>query len=98
MSHNPHSWNGFANLLIVDAQIGTGYSFVRGDKKDAAWKMDLHVKYFVRFMKQFLAQHQDFRSRDTYIMGQDFFGGKMIPLFVKALYDIDKPENQDTDF
>ena len=57
MSHNPHSWNGFANLLIVDAQIGTGYSFVRGDSKTGAWKMDLHVKYFVRFMKQFLAQH-----------------------------------------
>ena len=33
-----------------------------------------------------------------YIVGQDFFGGKMIPLFVKALYDIDKPEAQDVNF
>ena len=31
---NSHSWNGFSNLLIVDAQIGTGYSFIRGDKQN----------------------------------------------------------------
>ena len=33
-----------------------------------------------------------------YIVGQDFFGGKMIPLFVKALYDIDQPDRRDQDF
>lgn len=60
--------------------------------------MEAHVKYFIRFMKQFYAQHQDFRGREVYIVGQDFFGGKMIPLFVKALYDIDQPDRRDQDF
>lgn len=31
MRHNPHSWNSFANVLMLDAQIGTGYSFLRGE-------------------------------------------------------------------
>lgn len=95
---NAHSWNGFSNLMILDAQIGTGYSFIRGENKKDAWSMDKAVKYFIRFMKQFYAHHEDFRGRDVYIVGQDFFGGKMIPLFVKAIYDIDKWENRDTDF
>ena len=45
-----------------------------------------------------MAAHQDFRGKEIYIVGQDFFGGKMIPLFVKALYDIDKDENSDYAF
>lgn len=60
--------------------------------------MDNAVKYFIRFMKQFYAHHEDFRGREVYIVGQDFFGGKMIPLFTKALFDIDKWENRDADF
>jgi hypothetical protein len=49
-------------------------------------------------MKQFYARHSDMRGKDTYIIGQDFFGGKMIPLYVQAIYDIDNYDNQDNDF
>lgn len=98
LTHNPHSWNAFSNLLILDVQIGTGYSFVRGEKKQDAWSMDKSVKYFIRFMKQFYAHHEDFRGRELYIVGQDFFGGKMIPLYVQAIYDIDTPEYADSEF
>lgn len=94
ITHNPHSWNSFANLLILDVQIGTGYSFLRGEKLGETSTMDKSVKYFTRFMKQFYAHHQDFRNRPVYIVGQDFFGGKMIPLYVKALYDIDKNKDE----
>ena len=60
--------------------------------------MDNAVKYFVRFMKQFYAHHSDFRGRDVYIVGQDFYGGKMIPNFMEAIYNIDLPENADEEF
>lgn len=55
--------------MILDVQIGTGYSFVRGDNKKDAWTMDKNVKYFTRFMKQFYAHHSDFQRREVYIVG-----------------------------
>jgi carboxypeptidase C (cathepsin A) len=48
---NVHAWNNFTNLMILDAQIGTGYSFIRGAKPKTIWTMDNAVLYFVRFMK-----------------------------------------------
>lgn len=81
--------------MILDAQIGTGYSFVRSEDKKDQWEMEKAIKYFIRFMKQFYMHHEDFKGRSTYIVGQDFFGGKMIPLFVKALHEIDSPAGYD---
>ncbi|KAG8713828.1 hypothetical protein FRC08_012751 [Ceratobasidium sp. 394] len=45
VSHNPYSWNEYANMLYIDQPVGAGYSYgsqVVGTSKDAAvalWKM-----------------------------------------------------------
>ena len=98
LTSNPLSWNNQSNLLIIDAQIGTGYSFVRGNnkRKKIEYTEAIAVKYWVRFMKQFFTHFDEFRGREIYIVGQDFFGAKLIPQYVKAMKNIDT--FQDTDF
>jgi carboxypeptidase C (cathepsin A) len=81
LTPNPLSWNNQSNLLIVDAQIGTGYSYVRGatNKKKIDYTEATAVKYWIRFMKQFFTHFDEFRGREIYIVGQDYFGAKLIP-------------------
>jgi carboxypeptidase C (cathepsin A) len=95
--NNPNSWNNFSNVLYVDAPIGTGYSFTRDEPGNSTrvYSIDYAVQDFIHFIKGFLNFHKEFRGRETYIVGQDFSGGKYLPAYVQAIQDLKKGKFED---
>jgi carboxypeptidase C (cathepsin A) len=58
--NNPNSWNNFTNMLYVDIQLGTGYSFARTSYEEfepRVFSIDYVVSDFIHFMKGFLDFH-----------------------------------------
>ena len=96
--NNPNSWNNFTNVLYLDQPIGAGYSFYKDVNTPRIYSLDQAVDDFIHFMKMFYDMHDQFRGRDTYIIGQDFVAGKYIPAFVQAMKDVKKNEFEDEDF
>lgn len=99
---NPHAWNNFTNVLYIDQPVGTGFSFPRepkdGENNTRLFSIDYAVNDFVHFMKGFFDFYPQFRSRDMYLVGQDFSGGKYMPDFVQALQNLTKGEFEDEEF
>ena len=77
------SWNEFSNLLYLDTPVGTGYSFPRNNYEHFN-TLDIVVRDFVHFLKQFYSFHAEFQGRDMYIVGQDW-AGMYVPAFAKAI-------------
>jgi carboxypeptidase C (cathepsin A) len=86
---NAHSWNNFTNIMYLDAPVGTGYSFKRGqDKRKRDYNIDQIVHDFVNFMKMFYDKHESFRGRELYLVAQDFTAGSYLPAFAAAIQDV----------
>lgn len=100
LSNNPNSWNNFTNVLYLDSPIGTGYSFYKDASSNNTrfYSLAQGVTDFVHFMKMFYDFHDQFRGRETYIMGQDFMAGRYIPAFVQALKDVKEELFEDKEF
>ena len=98
--NNPNSWNNFTNVLYLDSPVSTGFSFYKDVSSDNQrfFSLDQGVTDFVHFMKMFYDFHDQFRGRETYIIGQDFIAGKYIPAFVQALKDVKEDNFQDSEF
>lgn len=98
--NNPNSWNNFTNVLYLDSPVSTGFSFYKDVSSDNQrfFSLDQGVTDFVHFMKMFYDFHDQFRGRETYIIGQDFIAGKYIPAFVQALKDVKEDTFQDSEF
>lgn len=89
LEFNKHSWNNFTNVMYLDAQVGTGYTFRRGDPRDKTdYNIDQIVQDFVNFMKMFYDKHEIFRGRETYLVAQDFAAGNYLPAFAAAIQDV----------
>mmetsp|Transcript_13233 Transcript_13233/g.20655 ORF Transcript_13233/g.20655 Transcript_13233/m.20655 type:complete len:315 (-) Transcript_13233:686-1630(-) len=93
---NKVSWNNFSNVLYLDSPVGTGFSFHR-NSYDHFDTLDIVVRDFVHFLKQFLNFHSGYQEREIYIAGQDM-AGKYIPAFVKAIKEVKKGTYQDEAF
>lgn len=96
--NNEVSWNNFSNVLYLDSPVGTGYSFYRNDDDARSFNVDQVALDFGHFIKQFYNFHDEYRFRETYIIGQDFGAGKHLPVFAEVISQIRGGTFEDEDF
>ncbi|TVU31472.1 hypothetical protein EJB05_23158 [Eragrostis curvula] len=84
------SWTKVANVIFLDAPVGTGFSYSR---EDAGLNVSLtgSGRQHHTFLRKWLAEHPEFASNPLYI-GGDSYSGYTVP--VTAL-DIATNSNQD---
>ncbi|KDP44530.1 hypothetical protein JCGZ_16363 [Jatropha curcas] len=80
---NPHSWTKVANIIYLDAPVGTGFSYATtwrgyniGDLSSAAQTYD--------FLRKWLMAHPKFLSNPMYV-GSDSYGGLVVPIIVQEI-------------
>ncbi|QHO11392.1 hypothetical protein HN51_069179 [Arachis hypogaea] len=85
---NDYSWTKVANIIFLDAPVGTGFSYAKtssgyntNDTKSAA---DIYM-----FLRKWLVAHPRFRANPLYIAG-DSYSGITVPVLVKEISDGNK--------
>ncbi|KAK3412243.1 hypothetical protein EUGRSUZ_I01033, partial [Eucalyptus grandis] len=82
---NPYSWTKIANIIFLDAPVGTGFSYATtwtaydiNDTSSAAQSYE--------FLRKWLMSHPKFLTNSLYITG-DSYSGVVAPIIVKEVYD-----------
>ncbi|KAA3481621.1 serine carboxypeptidase-like 18 [Gossypium australe] len=82
---NPYSWTKVANIIFLDAPVGTGFSYSKtlqgfetGDKRFA--------NDGCNFLRKWLQSHPKFITNSLYIAG-DSYAGKIVPIIVHTISD-----------
>ena len=84
---NPYSYNNFANVLYVDSPVGVGFSTT--SNSSTAYSNEQTAVDNLTFLRLFLEQHSEFKSRDLHLVGESFAGYYIPQLAVKILDAID---------
>ncbi|KAK1291197.1 Serine carboxypeptidase-like 18 [Acorus calamus] len=81
--NNPNSWTKVANIIYIDAPIGTGYSYSKRLKSYAT--NDLRSsKEVYQFLIKWFADHPEFLSNSLYI-GGDSYSGITVPVLTQEI-------------
>ncbi|KAF8035304.1 hypothetical protein BT93_C1354 [Corymbia citriodora subsp. variegata] len=82
---NPYSWTKIANIIFLDAPVGTGFSYATtwrayesNDTSSAAQTYE--------FLRKWLVAHPEFLTNPLYITG-DSYSGVLVPIIVQEVYD-----------
>ncbi|KAF9621136.1 hypothetical protein IFM89_016630 [Coptis chinensis] len=80
---NPYSWTKAANIIFLDAPVGTGFSYSKTGKglnmSDTKSAGDTY-----QFLMKWLMDHPEFLSNPLYICG-DSYSGIIIPIIVQEV-------------
>ncbi|KAH7510633.1 hypothetical protein FEM48_ZijujUnG0105800 [Ziziphus jujuba var. spinosa] len=81
--YNPYSWTKVANIIFLDAPVGTGFSYATtwqayytGDRLSAATNYN--------FLRKWLMTHPKFLKNPLYVAG-DSFSGIVVPITVQEI-------------
>ncbi|KAM3683707.1 hypothetical protein ACB094_12G167300 [Castanea mollissima] len=82
---NPYSWTKVANIIFVDAPVGTGFSYA---KSSEGYNISdtLAVAELYEFLQKWLKVHPKFLTNSLYVMG-DSYSGIVIPILVQKISD-----------
>ncbi|KAL5713044.1 sinapoylglucose--choline O-sinapoyltransferase [Ranunculus cassubicifolius] len=82
---NPYRWTKVANILFLDAPVGTGYSFSRSFQ--GSYTSDTKsAKQTYTFIRKWLSRHLEFLSNPFYV-GGDSYSGTTAPIVVQHISD-----------
>ncbi|CAL5329412.1 unnamed protein product [Camellia sinensis] len=81
---NPYSWTEVANIIFLDAPVGTGFSYANNWE---SYVLDdqLSATEIYNFLMIWLMDHPQFLSNDLYISG-DSYSGLIVPNIVQKIY------------
>ncbi|XP_059448311.1 serine carboxypeptidase-like 18 [Corylus avellana] len=80
---NPYSWTKVANIIFVDAPVGTGFSYAK------SWEGynvtdTLSAAQTYEFIRKWLMAHPTFQRNPLYIAG-DSYSGIVVPIIVEKI-------------
>ncbi|KAK3412257.1 hypothetical protein EUGRSUZ_I01042 [Eucalyptus grandis] len=85
LKYNPYSWTKIANIIFLDAPVGTGFSYATtptayniSDTSSAAQTYE--------FLRKWLVSYPSFLANPLYVSG-DSYSGVVIPIVVKNIQD-----------
>ncbi|XP_071443734.1 retinoid-inducible serine carboxypeptidase-like isoform X1 [Hetaerina americana] len=82
------TWVKEVNVLFVDSPVGSGFSYVDGNKTSLMCKNNSQVAAdLVSFTVGFLSKMPEFSSAPFYIFSESY-GGKMAAEFARSLYKV----------
>ncbi|KAL2349538.1 hypothetical protein Fmac_003538 [Flemingia macrophylla] len=88
---NEYSWTKVANIIFLDAPVGTGFSYAETsagyNTSDTKSTTDIYM-----FLRKWLVAHPKFQKNPVYIAG-DSYSGIPVPVIVKKISDDNKAGN-----
>ncbi|KAK9941835.1 hypothetical protein M0R45_007528 [Rubus argutus] len=83
---NPYSWTKVANIIFIDAPVGTGYSYARTWEGYSNMSDTLSAAETYQFLRKWLMDHPNFLNNSLYIAG-DSYSGIVLPIIVQEISD-----------
>ncbi|TXG64079.1 hypothetical protein EZV62_011073 [Acer yangbiense] len=91
---NPYSYTNIANMIFLDAPVGTGFSYSKTQK---GWYSSdtLSTKAIYEFIQKWIMDHPKFSNNPLYITG-DSYSGMIVPMVsleIAIVTDLHDDEN-----
>ncbi|KAM5549708.1 serine carboxypeptidase-like 18 [Rosa sericea] len=83
---NPYSWTKVANIIFIDAPVGTGFSYAKNWDEYPNLNDTISAAQTYQFLRKWLVDHPRFISNPLYIAG-DSYAGIVLPIIVQEISD-----------
>ncbi|PRQ22328.1 putative peptidase S10, serine carboxypeptidase, alpha/Beta hydrolase [Rosa chinensis] len=83
---NPYSWTKVANIIFIDAPVGTGFSYTKTWDEYRIVNDTISAAQTYQFLRKWLVDHPRFISNPLYIAG-DSYAGIVLPIIVQEISD-----------
>ncbi|XP_034227749.1 LOW QUALITY PROTEIN: serine carboxypeptidase-like 13 [Prunus dulcis] len=89
---NPYSWTKVANIIFLDAPVGTGFSYAKNWEGYSNLNDTLSAAQTYEFLRKWLMDHPKFYNNPLYITG-DSYSGIIVPMVVQEISDGNQDEH-----
>ncbi|XP_050366801.1 serine carboxypeptidase-like 18 [Argentina anserina] len=83
---NPFSWTKVANIIFLDAPVGTGYSYAKTWEGYSNMSDTISSAETYEFIRKWLINHPKFIENPLYVAG-DSYSGIIVPIVVQEITD-----------